>query len=234
MPRRRLPVAGGALLRPIYPPPSVLLVLLLLILVPGAAAARSILVSSPQDLLLARPVPNSAMPEKFMEGGTPQPGTAGQDALKDNMPVDPKTMAYVGRHSSLEKLGPVDPDGHAGDLSHGQLLNWVYGAPELKEAPAPIVRPVFRGSGSDGAGGMDPVPIPAMSTAVETGAFFGGSSGVTVDNNDAAIKPMSAEPGNLPSPPMMSPLPPPIMGDGSGSKVAAFQFGEEGGAKPER
>ena len=152
------------------------------VLVGGAGALQ---LRDPQPPL-APPVPGLAMPEKFMEGGTPQPGTAGQDVLRDNMPLDPKSMAYVGRHSSLEKLSASDPDGHAGDLSRGQLLNWVYGAPELKEDPVPIVRPQFRGDGMTKGGsaaddGMDSAPIPAESTAVETGAFFGGASNIDVD-----------------------------------------------------
>ena len=201
-----------------------------------AAAVK--VVASP-NLLLARPVPNLEMPEKFMEGGTPQPATAGQNTLKDNMPLDTRTTAYVGRHSSLEKLGPADEDGHSDDLGNGELLKWVYGAEELKDAPAPVMRPTYRGTGStskgDSNGGIDPVPIPVVSTAVETGAFFADTSGdVTVDNNDAAIKPMSTEPGNQPSPPNAAQLPPPIMGDESGSKIAAFQFGEPDGDKPGR
>ena len=125
------------------------------------------------------------MPEKFMEGGTPQPATSGQNALRDNMPLDPAKMAYVGRHTALEQIGPADAEGHAGDLSRGQLLNWVYGSSELKEAPQPITRPSFRGSESgDGAGSnLDPMPMPSVSTAVESGAFFSDSSGIKVDNS---------------------------------------------------
>jgi len=165
-----------------------------------------------------------------MENGPPAAATSGQKYLRSNGNNLEATDAYVERHTALEQLGPLGehsttnqvqtPDG---DLGRQDMLQWVYGSKENKQAPPPIQPaedPLYK---------PDKIEPPMKpSTITETGAYFTDSSNIKIDNNHEALAPVTTEPADTESPPGASPLPDPVKGDEVDKSYGAFDtFGKE-------
>jgi hypothetical protein len=168
------------------------------------------------------------MPEPFMENGPPAAGVSGQSYLRAGTQLD-GTDAYLGRHTALEKLGPLGGNSlepgveqPSDDLNRQDTLQWIYGSKEAVTPPPPL-QPA-----EDPNYEPDKI-IPPMkpSLATETGAWFTDSSNLKIDNNVGGLKPITNVPNDQPTV-QPSTLPPPLKEAPEEKSFGSFDtFGHE-------
>lgn len=165
----------------------------------------------------------SGTPQPFMENGPPRAAVSGQNYLNRNAPLD-GSDAYIGRHSSLERLGPLGEHnlnknyaiGMEDDLNRQDTLQWIYGSKELKKQPLPIAV-------KDDNVPMEKVMAPSLpvNALQESGSYFNdGGSNVKI-NNQITSEPISGS--SIQPQPFMQTIPNAIKNDeGSIKSLGAF------------
>ena len=180
-----------------------------------------------------RTASSPSMPEPFMENGPPGAAVSGQSYLRTQLDG---TDAYLGRHTALEKLGPLGGNNlepgvgqPSDDLNRQDTLQWIYGSKEAEQAPAPL-QPA-----EDPNYKPDNIVLPTKaSVATETGAWFTDSSNVKIDNNVGSLKPITNVPKDQKSVQPQT-LPPPLKETPEEKSLGSFDtFGhEDDGSAPE-